>query len=249
MPAGRGRLGLVAATIVVGAAGVASAQPARAIDVPEAEPATTHLLAGIDHRGVPMVDAAVGLGDLATVGLTLDDRIAVGGGAAAASSEPMLAAWFRLGVPADLLGRGAPAVVLDLERSVDERLRRAGRRGTPFAELRLLATRRVAGTRIGQLSLTAGVTLADAAPHLAPSLRPAAALGWTPRRYPRTTLLADVGWAVRVVDEVPAVAGAIGWGVRYQVARTFHIDLAVRHRADVGLEGSTVMVRGLITPP
>jgi hypothetical protein len=230
--------------------------------------------AGGSHRGDAYATAVVGLGGIAEVGIGLDDRIS-GGSPATELTLPV--ASFRVGVAADRLFRGQPDVALGFVRNIGDRAFAgfdvgadpgpvAGGAAEPapdhldVAELHLAATRRLAGPTIGNLALTAGAALWDAAATpeaagapdapvrlgargLGAALRPFAGLAWNPGIYPRTTLLVDAGFAPVVTADDPRLAWRLAWGVRYQALSWGSIELAVRHRADEGLRGSTVLVR------
>ncbi len=124
--------------------------------------------------------------------------------------------------------RGRLAIAAGLRRSF-----RGLDRATAFA---------VASAELGPVRLHAGAAVLDATDLPGVSVRPGAAVEWTPDIYPRTTLLAELRWAT---DDamVPEVGWRGGWGVRYQALDWGSIELTVRHQQGDDLSGSTVMVR------
>jgi hypothetical protein len=119
--------------------------------------------------------------------------------------------------------------------------------GARVASLYLVASARLAG-----LHLHAGAAAWDARARSggrrqrladgAPPVRPFAALEWTPGRYPRTTVVGDLGWGPELGAR-PALRWIGGWGIRYQALAWGSIELAVRHREGDELAGASVLVR------
>jgi hypothetical protein len=100
-----------------------------------------------------------------------------------------------------------------------------------------------ASAELGPVRAHAGGAVIDATGVPRPGLRPLAGIEWTPAQYPRTTVLADLGWSAAPDADRAALRWTGGWGVRYQALAWGSIELAVRHRQGDGLDGSTVMVR------
>lgn len=199
--------------------------------------------ASLDHRGDGALSVLLGLGDLATVELGGDTDVRTCDACGDAATPRWIGrAAFRVGARQDAWFAGMPALALGMRAAVT-----GGNRTAPrVSEAQLVASR-----SLGPLRLHAGATLTAAgfetaarSPRaLGPTLRPLAGLEWTPRRYPRTALLADVAWVARLDSGAPRLEWVAGWGVRYQAVRWSAIELAVRHREDEGLGQSTVMIR------
>ena len=246
------RRAIVLIGVVLGtAAQPASADPVlpRVITAPTAwlPPAGTVVIsAGTDHRGAGMADAMIGLGGLASVDIGVDTDVrgcdVCEGDDANAEGLWLGRAGFRLGARQDAAFAGSPALVLGVRTTFA-----AG--GRAFSAARVTDAYLVASRTLGPIRVHAGGQVTEAAfddneAHMKPTFRSFAGLEWTPAMYPRTTLLADMAWLpeLRTTGTIEQEWVA-DWGVRYQAFRWGSVELAVRHREDEGLDGSTVMVR------
>ncbi|HTM22803.1 MAG TPA: hypothetical protein VL172_19910 [Kofleriaceae bacterium] len=215
-------------------------------------PAHLYASAGANHRGSGMFALSAGVGRLAEVDAELTDRFVqcatvCSGDDRDARHGWVVSALFKVGVAERRLGWWQPALALGFRRSLRSPGADPGDRELGLAEMYAAAS-----LRLGGLQLHGGGELWDAASPggrlergVRRRLRPFAGLGWRPPLYPRTTLLADLGW----VPELPIAAAGeelrwlAGWGIRYQAFGWGSIELAVRHRQGESIGGATVFVR------
>jgi hypothetical protein len=233
----------------------AAAQPAppRVVHAP-----TGHLLprdvvhasAGADHRG-GLAGAITGsLGGLAQLEIAADDAVLACdpcAGARRATPVWLGSAGLRVGAAPGRWFRHQPALALGVETSFAGRSADGRVRAARVASIHLAASTRLAGLRLhaGASAWDATARIAGGRHRLAdgaPPVRPFAAVEWTPGRYPRTTVLADVAWRPELGVR-PALRWIGGWGIRYQALAWGSVELAVRHREGDELAGASVLVR------
>jgi hypothetical protein len=236
----------------------------RVIDVPTArlQPSGRVFVSGgafvIPDR-TPFVNVTLGLGGLADVDLELTDQVAVckacSPDAPTPSSIALMTAAFKMGLAEGHLHRWQPALALGLRAPILDRT--VDFENLPGIEHEVRAARLslVASEHAGPLDLHLGVDVWDAESTtggaanqlndgpLAARVRPLAGLEWNPSIYPRTRLLADVGWAPVFEDGEVELRWLFGWGVRYQAVSWGSIELDVRHREEGGLADTEVTVR------
>lgn len=253
---------LRASLVVLAAlATTASAEPVPAPTAPRVVHAPTswlqpagqlHVQLAASHRLTPSTAAVLGLG-VAELEVELADRFILCSGCGETRDERNLfagTAAFRMGL-ATARGRSwRTGVVLGFRRSFASRALPAGGRAAPLEAAQLHV---VAGLHVAGFELHAGAELFDALHGAAPlrppgtawhaSVRPLAAVAWTPPPYPRTSLLLDAAWLPEVKDAGPRLRWTLGWGVRYQALDWGAIDLIVRQREDQALGDAVVMVR------
>ena len=149
-------------------------------------------------------------------------------------------AGFRIGVRQGTLGRGAPALVFGVRTTF-------AARGHAFGRARAADAHLVASWVVGPTRLHAGVAAIDGGfgddLTLGVTVKPLAGFEWTPRDFPRSSLMADVMWVPRMEPMAIELERVIGIGVRYQALSWGSIELGVRNREDEGLAGTTVLVR------
>jgi len=257
------RAPIAAIALVLGAIGVGRAataepvRPPRVIDAPVARilpRGKVHGTAGATHRGGGMLAFTGGLADLAELELGVADDVIwcdpCAGDATARGHAWPLVAGFKLGVNQGTWGRLQPALAVGFRTT-------AGGRPLPWTD----ATATIAevyaavGAAVGAgVSVHGGATAwasryrgADGAmvelAAAAATVRPFAAIEYTPSFYPRTTLLADVTWVPELQPTATRLRWLAAWGVRYQALGWGSIELEVRHREGDDLQGSTVLVR------
>lgn len=264
---------LTIAAALVATAGVAGAEPApavrvppapRVIDVPTArlQPSGRVFLSGgafvIPDR-TPFVAVTLGLGGLADVDLELTDQAAVCRDCSpedpVPSSIALMTAAFKMGLEEGRLHRWQPALALGLRAPI--RGRTVDFTELPGIEHDIRAARLflAASQHAGPVDLHLGVEVWDAESDaggtssqlndgpLAERVRPLAGMEWNPSIYPRTRLLADIGWAPVFEDGEVELRWLFGWGVRYQAVSWGSIELDVRHREEGGLDDTEVTVR------
>jgi len=234
--------------VVLAASRVAAADPvlSRVLTAPTAwlPPAgTTVGTAGFGRFGDGgMINLGIGLGGIAAVDIGAENEVR--GCAACADERPdpiwMGRAGFRLGARQGAWGRGAPAVVFGVRTTF-------AARGHTFGRARAAEAHLVASWVVGPTRIHAGVAALDAGfgddISLGPKLRPLGGFEWTPREFPKSSLMADVMWVPRLEADRVALERVFGIGVRYQALRWGSIELGVRNREDEGLAGTTVLVR------
>lgn len=190
-----------------------------------------------------MIHVGYGLGGLAAVELGAENDVR--GCADCAADRPeaiwMGRAGFRFGVRQGAWGRGAPALVLGVRTTF-------AARGHTFGRARSADAHLVASWMVGPTRLHAGVAAIDGGFHdgditLGLTVKPLAGFEWTPRDFPRSSLMADVMWVPRMEPTRVELERVIGIGVRYQALTWGSIDLGVRNRENEGLAGTTVLVR------
>lgn len=199
-------------------------------------------VAGLSHRVDPFVAVTAGLGGVAEVDVQLTDT----------SNVAIPTALFKTGVAARRLGRWQPALALAFRKSFTGPAVTLPSGGDPVT-VRTAQLSLAASLTAGAVDLHAGIDLWDAAvdvtalhddAELSARVRPFVGLEWRPRIYPRSTVLADLGWAPRFAapDDVTLrwVAGA---GIRYQALSWGAVDLAVRFREGDKLDDAAVFVR------
>lgn len=208
--------------------------------------ARTFVTAGANHRGGAFVSAAAGLGNIAELDISVIDQLigceVCSGDDRETTELTPITALFKLGVAAGRLGRWQPALALGYRRSFNAREREIGE---AVIDPELAQMYLVASWKISRLELHLGGDLWDArsggggeslseAP-LGSQLRPFAGASWRSRRYPRTSLLADIAWAPELRatadgPERPELAWLAGFGVRYQALTWGSVELGVRAR-------------------
>jgi len=189
-----------------------------------------------------MINLGIGLGGLAALDLGAENDVR--GCTACEDDRPdaivMGRAGFRLGVRQGAWGRGAPALVFGVRTTF-------AARGHTFGKARAAEAHLVASWVVGPTRLHAGVAALDAGfrddVSLGPTVKPLAGFEWTPREFPKSSLMADVMWVPRLEPDRALLERVIGIGVRYQALRWGSIELGVRNREDDGLAGTTVLVR------
>jgi hypothetical protein len=189
-----------------------------------------------------MINLGVGLGGIAAVDVGAENDVR--GCNACGTDRPeaivMGRAGFRLGVHQGAWGRGSPALVLGVRTTW-------AARGHTFGKARAAEAHLVASWAVGPTRLHAGVAALDAGfddeISLGPTLRPLGGFEWTPRDFPKSSLMADVMWVPRLEADRAALERVVGIGVRYQALAWGSIELGVRNREDDGLAGTTVLVR------
>jgi hypothetical protein len=177
----------------------------------------------LDHHGGTSIDAAYGLGGLASVELGEDEDTRVDGRAVRQGR-----AGFRLGARQDEWFVGQPALVLGVSKSFGN-------------DPRVAQAYVVASRVLGPVAIHAGAEMV-AATNTTTAIRPLAGLELVPPQYPKTTLIADLAW-LPVVSTSSQPQWLLGWGVRYQALAWGSIELAVKHREGEDLGASTVLVR------
>lgn len=236
----------------------------RVIDVPTArlQPSGRIYASGgafvIPDR-TPFVGVTLGLGGLADVDLELTDQAAVCRDCSPdepiPSSIALMTAAFKLGLEEGRLHQWQPAIALGLRAPILDRT--VDFADLPGIEHDIRAARMylVASKHAGPVDLHLGGEIWDAESEvggttvqlhdepLSRRLRPLAGLEWNPSIYPRTRLLADIGWAPVFEDGQVELRWLFGWGVRYQAMSWASIELDVRHREEGGLADSEVTVR------
>ncbi len=230
----------------------------RVLHVPTAwlqPPATVYASTGVNHRGGGFLSLSTGLGRLAEADLNISDRFISCAADCAGDTRDSGPAWlatalFKIGMAADELFSGQPALAIGFRRSFYTSTSSSSDK-PEVAELYLAASR-----KIGGVGVHAGAQLFDAESDDSRLLdisspveqvRPFLGIEWVPAIYPRTTVLLDFSWVpeFRQADATTAVdlTWLAGWGIRYQALSWGSIELAIRHRENEGLADSTVLVR------
>jgi hypothetical protein len=154
-------------------------------------------------------------------------------------------AGFKMALAQNQLFRGMPGLAVGVRTTFASSGRSRVRVSEAFA---------VASRVVGPVVLHAGAQAVDASvgdAELGVTIRPIAALEWTPGQYPNTTVVLDVAYVPLIRDATPDLEWVGGAGVRYNALRDWGaIELAVRVREDEGLGDTTVMVRlnGVLDP-
>lgn len=152
---------------------------------------------------------------------------------------------FKMGLAQDRPFRGMPAIAIGV---------RATFGSSGGARVRVTEAFAVASRVVGPLVVHAGAQAVDASAdgvELGVSIKPIAALEWTPGQYPNTTVVTDLAFVPLIRAGDPTLEWVAGAGVRYNALRDWGaIELAVRVREDEGLGDTTVMVRlnGVLDP-
>ncbi len=188
-----------------------------------------------------MINVGIGLGGIAAVDIGAENDVR---GCTDCNEQPdpiwMGRAGFRLGVRQGMWGRGAPALVFGVRTTF-------AARGHTFGRARAAEAHLVASWVIGPTRVHAGVAALDAGYHddisLGPTVKPLFGFEWTPREFPKSSLMTDVMWVPRLEPDAVRLERVIGIGVRYQALAWGSIELGVRNREDEGLAGTTVLVR------
>lgn len=249
------RTAAVIVIVATWAAAPAAAQPAppRVVHAPTGHVLprdVVHASAGADHRG-GLAGALTGsLAGLAQLELAIGDAVVACDpcrGDRRTTPVWLGSAGLRIGAGPDRWFRHQPALAVGLDTSFAGRSTDGMVRDARVGSLYLAASTRLAGLRVhaGAGAWDARARTAGGRQRLAaglPPVRPFAAFEWTPGRYPRTTVLGDLGWHPELGAR-PALRWIGGWGVRYQALAWGAIELAVRHRAGDELAGATVLVR------
>lgn len=238
--------------VVLALSRVAAADPvlSRVLTAPTAwlPPAGTTIgTAGYGRSGDGgMFNLGIGLGGIAAVDIGAENDVRGCKDCTADRPEaPTKAIWmgragFRLGVRQGVWGRGAPAAVFGVRTTFASR-------GHTFGRARAAEAYLVASWVVGPTRVHAGVAAIDAGFHddisLGPTVRPFGGFEWTPRVYPKSSLMVDVMWVPRLEPDPVKLERVLGIGVRYQALRWGSIELGVRNREDDGLAGTTVLVR------
>jgi hypothetical protein len=189
-----------------------------------------------------MFNLGVGLGGIAAVDIGAENDVRGCTDCAAMRGEAiwMGRAGFRLGVRQGAWGRGAPAFVFGVRTTF-------GARGHTFGKARAAEAHLVASWVVGPTRVHAGVAALDAGFHddvtLGPTVRPLGGFEWTPREFPKSSLMVDIMWVPRLEPDKIELERVLGIGVRYQALSWGSIELGVRNREDDGLAGTTVLVR------
>jgi len=200
-----------------------------------------HTSAGVTHRGAIHASVVAGLAGLADVDVTLSDD--VGFCDPCAGPRTITPTWlgsagFKLAAPAGAWFRAQPALAVGMRRSFAARAPAGSTAAPEVATLFAVASARAHGVAV-HLGASAWATARGARP----PVRPFAGLEWRPPQYPRTTLLGDLSWLPELGADGAALRLIAGWGIRYQALSWGAVELAVRHREDDALAGSTVFVR------
>jgi hypothetical protein len=199
----------------------------------------------LDTGGGVVSDNRVGLGDVAEFGLATTDEVRERAQPEAkpAHLQPYVTASFRLGVDEHRLFAGQPGVTLGFRKSFE---REHSGFKTRIAELTLVASKHLGpdvALHLGGALWDASLQSTDesgAMPppeitlhgHLQHQLR--AFGGFEARPLPRSQILIDLGWAPEFcyactgdTDQIK-LRPQLSWGVRYQLARSVHIESGVR---------------------
>jgi len=238
---------IVAVTASIGP-GLAAADPTpnRVLTAPTAWLPSAGALVGtgtLDHRFDGSVDVAFGLGGIAALEVGTDTDVRV---CTSCDADPNPApiylgrAAFRMGVPQNALFHGMPAVVVGVRTAFAS----SGPRRVRVGEAYLAASRVVGPVRLHAGAMAFDASLDDL--RLGTTVRPFGGFEWTPKQYPKTSVLTDIMWLplLRATD-TPSIdtEWILGIGVRYQAFAWGAIDLAVRHRKGDALGDNTVLVR------
>jgi hypothetical protein len=198
----------------------------------------------VDTGGGVTSDNRVGLGDVAEFGVATTDEVRERqkSGDKPEQIQPYVTASFRLGVDENRLFTGQPGVTLGFRKSFE---REHSGEKTRIAELTLVASKHLGR----DVALHLGGTLWDASlqsvassgpipneltlhGHLKDQIRVFG--GFEARPLPRSQILIDLGWApdfcyqcTADVDKIK-LRPQLSWGVRYQLARSVHIESGVR---------------------
>jgi len=239
---------LITLLVVLATSRVSAADPvlSRVLTAPTAwlPPAGTTIgTAGYGRFGDGgMINLGFGLGGLAAIDIGAENDVR--GCDACGNDRPdpiwMGRAGFRLGVRQGAWGTGAPALAFGVRTTFTAR-------GHTFGRARAAEAHLVASWVLGPTRLHAGVAALDAGFRgdisLGPTVRPLAGFEWTPREFPKSSLMADVMWVPRLETDRVELERVVGIGVRYQALTWGSIELGVRNREDDGLAGTTVLVR------
>lgn len=198
----------------------------------------------VDTGGGVTSDNRVGLGDVAEFGVATTDEVRERklSGDKPAQIQPYVTASFRLGVDENRLFPGQPGVTLGFRKSFERE--HAGEK-TRIAELTLVASKHLgpdAALHLGGALWDASLqSTSPSGPipdeltlhgHLKDQIRVFG--GFEARPLPRSQILIDLGWAPDFCYQCTAEADKIklrpqlSWGVRYQLARSVHVESGVR---------------------
>lgn len=189
-----------------------------------------------------MINLGYGLGGIAAVDIGAENDVRSCTSCESDQPEPiwMGRAGFRLGVRQGMWGRGAPALVFGVRTTF-------AARGHTFGRARAAEAHLVASWVVGPTRVHAGVAALDAGYDddisLGPTVKPLFGFEWTPREFPKSSLMADLMWVPRLEPDRVRLERVVGIGVRYQALSWGSIELGVRNREDDGLAGTSVLVR------
>jgi len=207
---------------------------------------------GVDHRGDAFFALSLGIGELAEVDFELGNWVGVcrvcDGDDRHADSLILSTAQFKMGLAERQIAGWQPAFALGLRAPVGDRSVTIEGAEVEVEAARLYV---VLAKTVGPVVFHAGADAWDARDGdvllrtrpIAARVRPFVGLEWVPGIYPRTTLLADFGFAPVIEPAKVELRWLGGWGVRYQALSWGSIELAMRHREGDSLGDSTVMVR------
>jgi hypothetical protein len=198
----------------------------------------------VDTGGGVTSDNRVGLGDVAEFGVATTDEVRERklAGDKPDRIQPYVTASFRLGVDESRLFPAQPGVTLGFRKSFE---RQHGGEKTRIAELTLVASKHLgpdAALHLGGALWDASLQALDGAGgpppevtlhgHLSNQIRVFG--GFEARPLPRSQILIDLGWAPDFCYQCTAETDKIklrpqlSWGVRYQLARSVHVESGVR---------------------
>jgi hypothetical protein len=200
----------------------------------------------IDTGGGVSSDSRVGLGDVAEFGVATTDQVRERRLDADDPEriQPYVTASFRLGLEENRLFRAQPGMTLGFRKSFE---RTHSGFKTRIAELTLVASKHL-GPDVA-LHLGGAVWDASLQPTVAEGVMPPEPItlhghglakqirvfgGFEARPLPRSQILIDLGWAPDFCYQCTAkhdpieLRPELSWGVRYQLARSVHVESGVR---------------------
>jgi hypothetical protein len=225
-----------------------------------------NLALGIDQEIRPTGSASIGLGDIAEVGLQLQNERSECDPCEDPSIDAVVlnvaSAFFKMGTPEGLGHKHVPAFALVFRKALLAKAQ-------VFTDAERIISDPVRETRGAMLTAMGSKTLGPAALHLGAELlvssgtvlqgdfgvdeyviRPALAAQWTPGQYPLSTFMVDLRWVPKLEEENSSydwgTRMTAAWGVRYKALSWASVDLNVRRQDGEGLGDAlvTLGVRG-----
>ena len=232
--------------IAIAASRAASADPVldHVIDVPTAwlpHAGDAYGSAALDHHAKGSIVLGYGFGGVGALEVGADNDIHQCSAPPCNPDNPAGSytqgfAAFRMGVPQDRVFYGQPAVLVGYAM---ETLR---------AHHRVAQAYLVASRLLGPVALHSGAQVFDAqdAAGMAMGARvvPFGAIEYVPAQYPKTTMMADIGFLPELATPTPVLKSLAGVGVRYQALTwgSIELDWRVRQFEDA-ISDSAIMVR------